>query len=455
MRRRSFVQSLGAAALAAGSTKAAADSRPGSMTLALCGDCLPARRLSVLRDRDFTELVDLLRRADCTWANGETLFLDTRLHKPGHKGIDPHASCPTWGADELAWMGIDFVGLANNHIMDFGESGMASTLEHLNRVGITFAGAGGDLDQAAQPGYADSAAGRVGQVSFCSTHPDWFAASHATPFVNGRAGLNPLNVDYSVSLPEEVFRGMWDANRQVIDMMGVGYFLELFGGLPKDRLRIRDLAMVPGDEVMLHEKARENDLKRITEAIAVARGSASVVLATIHSHESRNSQKEPANFMQPTAHACIDAGADAYIGTGPHLLRGIEIYKGKPIFYSLGNFIFQYESIKAIPAEAWVGMGFERNHKDTNAFYDKIPYYKTQHYWESVVPLMTCRGGAVERIELYPIVMGFGLPRHERGTPRLARGEDAKRIIESLAELSKPFGTEIRLEDERGVISSL
>ena len=47
----------------------------------------------------------------------------------------------------------------------------------------------------------------------------------------------------------------------------------------------------------------------------------------------------------------IDAGADMVIGSGPHVLRGIEIYKGKPIFYSLSNFIYQYRTPDKIPID--------------------------------------------------------------------------------------------------------
>nr|WP_318528309.1 CapA family protein [Mesorhizobium sp. ZC-5] len=50
--------------------------------------------------------------------------------------------------------------------------------------------------------------------------------------------------------------------------------------------------------------------------------------------------QEPPDYQQSFARKMIDAGADAYVGHGPHLPRGIEIYKGRPIFYSLGNFFY-------------------------------------------------------------------------------------------------------------------
>ena len=57
----------------------------------------------------------------------------------------------------------------------------------------------------------------------------------------------------------------------------------------------------------------------------------------------------PAEFIGAFARAMIDAGADLVVGHGPHLLRGLELYKGKPIFYSLGNFIGQNELVAEDP----------------------------------------------------------------------------------------------------------
>lgn len=60
-------------------------------------------------------------------------------------------------------------------------------------------------------------------------------------------------------------------------------------------------------------------------------------IATNHGHQPGNWSQEPPDYEQALARRLIDAGADAYIGHGPHQLRGIEIYKGRPIFYSLGG----------------------------------------------------------------------------------------------------------------------
>lgn len=75
----------------------------------------------------------------------------------------------------------------------------------------------------------------------------------------------------------------------------------------------------------------------------------------------------------------------------------------------------------------------------------KIPYADRERFWNSFVPRITFDGETVAAIELFPIVMGFAEPAHDRGTPRLATGDEAQKILERIAALSKPYGTEIEI----------
>ena len=84
------------------------------------------------------------------------------------------------------------------------------------------------------------------------------------------------------------------------------------------------------------------DLKRTVAEIREARRQADIVVVSVHTHEMRGRDTMvPPEFLETFAHACVDAGASAVIGHGPHQLRGLEIYKGAPVFYSIGNFIFE------------------------------------------------------------------------------------------------------------------
>jgi poly-gamma-glutamate synthesis protein (capsule biosynthesis protein) len=454
VKRRTFLNTVGATAAAGVASTAAAEQngKKRVQRIAALGDLLIVRKVSQIKDPDFLALVDLLRNTDCTWGNGEMLFLDVRKHVPISKGLDPHVSCKPFGAQELAWMGIDFLGLANNHTVDYSDTGMWENMEHLSRAGIAFCGAGADLAQASRPGYFDTAHGRIGQVSFASTFQDHTAAGPSHPYVKGRPGLNPLKLNLKIQVDESLFASMANLQDQVIEGLGYKMFMSMLSEEERTSVNFGQFSVSKGDGFDLIEEPLESDVERILDRVKIARGHADVVLATVHSHESSMNQKTPAKFMQPNARKCIDAGADAYINTGPHKLRGIEMYEGKPIFYSLGNFFFQFQSTRTLPAEAFMALDLDPRSLDTNAFYDRIPYNQIREYWESVVPVMTFEGSKLTRLELHPITMGFQLPRHLQGTPVLARGEDAEKIINDLIELSKPYGTKISYEDGIGVV---
>ena len=153
-----------------------------------------------------------------------------------------------------------------------------------------------------------------------------------------------------------------------------------------------------------------------------ARGLATLVAVSIHAHEQGATKENPAEFLQAAAHQLIDAGADLVIGHGPHLLRGLELYHGKPVFYSLGNFIGQNELVERIPAD-----GYERFRADPSLTPGAVYQHRTANdtggfpadprYWESVMPILTYDGGALAGIELHPLSLGFGEARYPAWPP--------------------------------------
>jgi poly-gamma-glutamate synthesis protein (capsule biosynthesis protein) len=149
-----------------------------------------------------------------------------------------------------------------------------------------------------------------------------------------------------------------------------------------------------------------------------------------------------------------DAGADVFVGHGPHVLRGVEIYKGKPIFYSLGDFVFQldllqpvardlYEQFKMDPATA--------SDADFNAMWNARTFGGDVWY-QSVVATSRWEGGRVTEIRLHPVDLNYAARGANRGVPRLASPAVARTILERLQRLSKPFGTTIAIEQNIGII---
>jgi poly-gamma-glutamate synthesis protein (capsule biosynthesis protein) len=144
----------------------------------------------------------------------------------------------------------------------------------------------------------------------------------------------------------------------------------------------------------------------------------------------------PNDWLKKWVHAEVDAGADIVIMHGAPLLHGIEIYRGRPIFYDLGNFIYNVP-----PTLTYI-------HEPIN--------------FESVVAHLEYQGRVLQSISVRPVVLnvlGEGQPDvHDpraanqflftRGLPAPAAGAQAGYILERLADFSKPFGTSLEVAGE-------
>ena len=142
-----------------------------------------------------------------------------------------------------------------------------------------------------------------------------------------------------------------------------------------------------------------------------------------------------ASYLPVFAKASIDAGADAFFGTGVHVLRGIEIYKDRPIFYGLGEFFRQMDVVGLA--------GIPRGRGGSNS-----PPIK----YESIVAVSEFQGGQLSEVHLHPIELTYDVRMAHRGLPRLASSETGQRILRRLQRLSDPLGTTIEIEGDHGVI---
>jgi len=223
--------------------------------------------------------------------------------------------------------------------------------------------------------------------------------------------------------------------------------------LKEKKLRLEKLQFVEGDKSELLLVPNEKDLERIKQSIKVAKRNSRLVLVALHEHIGREKNKLPSRFEEKFARSCIDAGADMFVGTGSHELWGIEIYKNKPIFYSLGNFFFQ-GPLRVIAPEAFQRFGLDPDTKDPTLYEEKfMGFFKSNVFWESVVPMVTFDNqNKAKEIILYPIELNQNAPWHSRGTPRPADKKTAQSIIKRLNELSKTFKTKIVFKDGAGKV---
>ncbi len=418
-------------------------------SLAATGDSIITRRIAMYDDPTFMNLVDVIRNADVAFTNLElSLF---RLWE--FEGYPQAESGGNWeigppeAAEDLKWMGIDLFNRANNHTTDYGVEGMVETNRLLDSLGVVHSGSGMNLGQASQAAYLDTNKGRIALIGLATSFTPMSRAGQTRPDIPGRPGLNALRVNHTYQLDSDRMVD-W---RRIVESLG--------GDLPEsseEPVRFRRVTFVPGSESKIISEVNPRDEERILQSIRSASRQADFVIVNSHSHDPNNNILEPPDYIQEFAKKCVDAGADTFIIHGPHQLRGVEVYKGKPIFYSLGDFVLQLETIEPMPDEMYerFGLGHESlagQLYDTRFKGDTVGFPSNPVWYESVVAVPVFRGHRMIEMKLYPIDIGHKLPRPQRGTPRMAQGALAEKIIDRLATLSEPFGTRIELENGIGV----
>ena len=419
----------------------------GKFTMSLVGDAIITRRLSPYNEPPFLQLIEKIRSSDAAFANLEILFHDFEPY-PAHESGGTYMRAEPALAKELAWAGFDVVGMANNHTGDYGIEGMRLTQKYVAEAGLVGAGVGENLHEAREAKYFETQDGRIALISVASTFPPHSAAGKPRGGVRGRPGLNPLRF----TTTREFSRSGFDQLRRTLRELGLN--------VPDDtatQMSVFGTAVAVGDTTRTRTAPNQEDLREIASVVRSADRLADYVLVSIHAHESGGRNSVPAEFLVTFARAMIDAGADMFVGHGPHVLRGIEIYKGRPIFYSLGDFIFQNETVLRLPAENYASYRLSDTAQvsDFNASRysnDTRGFPANREVWESVVAIPTWRGSELVSLELVPITLGFGKPPAVRGRPMVADAELGRKIINDLIERSRPFGTDIEWRDGVGVV---
>jgi poly-gamma-glutamate capsule biosynthesis protein CapA/YwtB (metallophosphatase superfamily) len=419
-------------------------------TLAAVGDLIISNPESTNDNPEFQAQLKILRSADIGFGNFEGTAIDIR-----HFQGSPQAeSGGAWIVDsplipaDLKSMGFSMMNRANNHTTDWGVEGMAETDRLLDRAGIVHAGTGEDLAAARAPQYLQIPKGRVALVGMASSFTPMSVAADPSGIVPGRGGVNALHAVRWVLVTPDVMQGLVRLHNSLPDqasrqLTGTPQQLVLLG----THYRLSDHAGYAYD-------MNQADLAAILRNIREGKESADFLIATIHCHDPGNWSTKPPDFLVTLAHDAIDNGADVFIGHGPHQLRGIEIYKGKPIFYSLGNYYFEEYQQQVIPAALYGEFNVDPNTGIPAEFQDmraSREFGGTQYY-TSVIAVSTYEHGQVSEIHLYPIDLGIDRRWNQRGVPRLASPDVAHSILQRLADESKPFGTNIEIEGNVGVI---
>lgn len=460
-RREFFIRTGGAAAAAAlagpRTLRAASPIIHDTLTLAATGDCILTRPISSLRDPRFLRLIEVLRGADCLYGNCEMVLAAPDQGYPMVEGNALSVVSDPKIADDLSWCGFDVMGTANNHSLDYGVGGIVSTRRALDRVGIGHAGTGLSLQEAAAPAYVESAAGRVALVNCASTVHLYSAAYPSRPDFRGIPGANPVRVRHRIQLDRASFEALSRAATAMAPLGPIGN--PLVPGqnpAPKvsaDQVSLYGNTFVPGPDVDVSSAIDAEDLARITDAVKVARRNARIVIVSIHAHEVYKSLESPDKFLQPFAKACIDAGADAFFTAGTHVLEGIEIYRQRPICYGLGDFFFQYQTVRGYSSDVYEAFGLDAQLPDPSQASDRIALPPGAALWQTIVPVITYGTSGPAKMVLYPVTLGVDEPRYQRGTPRLAEGAESEAIVTKVGQLSAVYGTRVSFADGLGTVS--
>ena len=375
---------------------------PGDVIVTAVGDMIFNERISHLKEPERKDLLRILQESDVAIGNLEFSLNE----RPELQRVFYNFRAPRDFAWEVAATGINLVSMANNHALDFGAEGLKECLRALDLSGIAHAGAGRTLAEAHQPG-TKRVQGQKERLALLSYMRYWTDRDRcADPSGPCLATINPGEV----------------------------------------------LVAGEGGKVEAVEGPLAADVKTMEEDVLLAKRRHGTVMVSLHVHDVSHSRAYGIQDTTPpndqiSFRKAIDAGADAVLGSGPHVLRGIELRNGKPIFYSLSNFIYQYRTPKVIPTDLPHQRDSEVARPPNVSVWDRRD---PREVMESVVARMTYRDGRIRKLELIPVTIDDEGPLY--GVPRLAPTHRAREIVALLQRLSAPYGTRIALKEWYGEV---
>jgi poly-gamma-glutamate capsule biosynthesis protein CapA/YwtB (metallophosphatase superfamily) len=412
-----------------------------NFTYAVVGDIITPLPTTGYPDPAYQAALKIVKDADAAYANFEMTALNIDkfqgVYIGGFHGVPEIA-------DEIKRMGFDAVGRASNHQYDFGADGALESNDLLRKAGVVIAGSGKNYGAARAPRYLMTKKGRMAFVAGATSQPfvtgggPAVRASLPNGEMPGRSGVFTLDVQGTFVVP----RSMQSALEAVKKALPAGGALYAPANDTPERFTVMGKRFTYGDvdKPQFTYKVSEADVKAFQHSITEGKMKSDFLSFGLHSHETHYAQKPdtdplPGDFMQDFAHKIIDAGADAFVGTGVHVLRGIEIYKNRPIYYGLAEFIRQMDINRlgsSLPERGEVNSDPKK--------------------YETVIAVNRYVGGQLSEIRLYPVQLGGELRMAQRGLPRVASPEIAQNILKRLQDLSTPYGTKIAIENNIGII---
>ena len=424
------------------------------MKFTAAGDALLQQRIPE-NYKGFAEIRDFIEQGDARFFNLETtLNYEGECYASQFSGGTYVRTNPE-GFGDLLNYGFNMTSFNNNHTMDFSYEGMLKTLDAVEAYGVVQAGVGRNLDEASAPSYLDTPNGRVALISINNNFEPCMMAGKQSRRFPGRPGINGLRHSETLIVDAEDFAKI----QEITEKTGINFEekIHIAQGyskpFPEGICQMGSLRFQRGEQAGRVGKCNAEDLERVKKAIFEAQLQANYILISVHHHEMGPGSNElPPDFLEEFAHFCIDAGAHAVIGHGPHLLRPVEVYKNRPIFYSLGDFILQLYSVPVAPedfyakqnltSDATVHELLKKRSADFSRGLMEDPVMS-----EAVVPYWEMENGQLTKLELLPVTYRKNENKSVSGLPVAVENPE---FAERLAKMSAPYGVTMKLEN--GVI---
>jgi len=438
-------------------------------TVAAVGDVMVKRAGVEMADPAFQGAFQIIRDADVGFGNMEGNLSDIEHFDGPMRGMMGDKDV----APALKKIGFDLMNRANNHIFDSDRESMYSTMAQLDAAGIVHAGTGKNLEDARAPSFLDTPKGRIALVAMHTPNGagNPSGASYRTGNVGGRPGLNALNYTVYYHVTAEQLAAIKAIRRASYSPpAGTTNVTKLpdEASEPKDRVQLFGVWYKVGTPGTRSFEMDPGDLRENLRSMRNGKYLSEFEIATIHAHQGPITaqqwlfEDQTPEFLVDLAHQAIDNGADMFVGHGPHVLRGIQIYKGKPIFFGLGEFFYQWQHFdSALLSGSWPqtagggrgGRGGAAGARADDPIVDvRVSAGLRPINFEAMIALSRYDKGKLVEVRLYPTSGDWEGPISMLGMPRMAPPAMAQRILQRVQMLSKPFGTNVAIEGNVGVI---
>jgi poly-gamma-glutamate capsule biosynthesis protein CapA/YwtB (metallophosphatase superfamily) len=286
----------------------------------------------------FRHVAEVMNSADIVSANCDQVYSDKGYLIHGHGTSSDPRNIPA-----LLYAGFSVLSMANNHVLDRGTEALLDTLARLKAAGLPYVGAGKNMAEARQPVILERKGTRVGFLAYSSVHPKGSEAEDDKP------GIAPVRV--------------WTIYEQVDAQPGTP---------PR-------IVTVPYQEDLV---AMVKDIKKLK---------AQVDVAVVYFHWGlHNVPRVIPRYCIDVGHAAVDAGADLILGTHTHILKGIEMYQGKAIFYSTSNFA------------AEIGPGALQGSAGSSIPAKVLEWFKTPEARKTIIAKAIIEGGKISKVSYLP-----------------------------------------------------